>query len=174
MLKKTIVIILIILPLLCFSKNLTLNEIKLLEVKQVGKAHFGKWFFDIYDAYLYTNNGKFNWNKPFLLKIHYLRDINKKIIINKALEEIYKQHRDISKQKLKEYKQVLIGLIPNVKVNSNLYGYMNKNGYASIYSNNELIGQIPIKELSKYFFEIWLSDKTSNIELSKQLKGVNL
>ncbi|AKE21048.1 hypothetical protein DR79_681 [Francisella tularensis] len=35
-----------------------------------------------------------------------------------------------------------------------------------------LLGEIPNKTLSKYFFEIWLSDKSSHIKLSKQLRGL--
>ena len=72
----------------------------------------------------------------------------------------------------KEYSKVFNKLIPNVKKGSNLYGYMDQNGNGYLYSDSGFIGEIPSKKLSKFFFEIWLSDRSSNIKLSKQLRGL--
>ena len=47
---------------------------------------------------------------------------------------------------------------------------MDKDSNGYIYSDKGLLGISPSKPLSKYFFEIWLSDKSSHIKLSKQLR----
>ena len=49
---------------------------------------------------------------------------------------------------------------------------MDKDGNGYIYSDKGLLGEIPSTTISKYFFEIWLSNKSSHIKLSKQLRYV--
>lgn len=189
MFRKFVVLFLITLPIFCFSNeptlknntrslsgaevpNISLQQIKTQESKQVGKVEFRKWFFHIYDAKLYTNTGKFDWDKPFLLKIHYFIGFKSKIIVNRTISEIAKQHPKEVKTHKKQYRQIISTVIPDIPKNSNLYGYMDKAGYTYIFSDKKLIGKIKDKELSKYFFEIWLSDKTAHHQLSKKLRGL--
>ncbi|MDE4953229.1 hypothetical protein NAI68_11040, partial [Francisella tularensis subsp. holarctica] len=80
------------LPLFGVAEELTLQQIK---SQQVGKLHFSKWFFDVYDAELYSENGHFRWDKPFLLKIHYLRSFSCKNIANHTVKEIYEKHTQL-------------------------------------------------------------------------------
>ncbi|KEI34705.1 putative periplasmic protein [Francisella sp. W12-1067] len=172
MLKRLFGIFFICLPILISAQELELSTIKAQNSNLVGKVHFKKWFFDIYDAELFTNTGKFNWDLPFLLKIHYLIDLQSKSIVTQTLKEISKQHPNEVKDNYQNYLDTFKMIIPNVAKNTNLYGYMDKDGYANIYSDTRLLGTIQNKGLSKYFFEIWLSDKSSNIKLSKQLRGI--
>lgn len=172
MLRKLLIIFFISLPIFSFAEGLSLEQIKVQESQQVGKIHFTKWFFDVYDAELYTQNGSFSWDKPFLLKIHYLRNFSGKNIAKHTVKEIYSQHPQATKPKYQEYREIFNRLIPDVKKGSNLYGYMDRNGNGYIYTDDRLVGEIPSKQLSKYFFEIWLSDKSSNIKLSKKLRGI--
>ncbi|OIN84658.1 hypothetical protein KX00_591 [Francisella sp. TX07-6608] len=88
MLRKLLIIIFISLPLFGVAEELTLQQIKSQQSQQVGKVHFSKWFFDVYDAELYSENGHFSWDKPFLLKIHYLRSFSGKNIANHTVKEI--------------------------------------------------------------------------------------
>ena len=172
MLRKLLIIFFISLPIISFAENLSIEQIKKQEPQQVGEIHFTKWFFDIYNAELFTQNGEFSWNKPFLLKIHYLRSFSGKSIAKHTIKEIYSQHPQITKPKYQKYREVFNNLIPDVKKGSNLYGYMDKDGYGHLYTDSKLLGRIPSKQLSKYFFEIWLSDNSSDINLSKQLRGL--
>ncbi len=172
MFKRLLITIIISFPLFTYAEELTLQQIKSQQVQQVGKIHFSKWFFDVYDAELYTQDGHFNWNKPFLLKIHYLRNMDGKTISKHTVKEISYQHPQQVKANYQEYRDTFNQLIPGVQNGTNLYGYMDENGKGYIYSDNGLIGEIPGKELSKYFFEIWLSDNSSYQNLSKQLRGL--
>lgn len=186
MLRKLLIIFFISLPILSIGgvtqhnnirslsevEVLSIQQIKNQESQQVGKIHFTKWFFDVYDAELLTKNGEFSWNKLFLLKIHYLRSFSGKSIAKHTVKEIYSQHPQITKPKYQKYREVFNNLIPDVKKGSNLYGYMDNDGYGYLYTGNKLLGKIPSKQLSKYFFEIWLSDNSSDINLSKQLRGL--
>lgn len=172
MLRKLLIIFFISLPIFSFAENLSIEQIKKQDSQQVGKIHFTKWFLDVYDAELFTQSGEFSWDKPFLLKIHYLRSFSGKNIAKHTVKEIYSQHPQETKPKYQEYREIFNKLIPDVKKGSNLYGYMDKNGYGYLYTDNKHLGKIPSKQLSKYFFEIWLSYNSSDINLSKQLRGL--
>ncbi|AXA34396.1 chalcone isomerase family protein [Francisella adeliensis] len=190
MLRKLVVLFFITLPILSFADEPTLNkntrslsgvevpkislqEIKTQESKRVGKVEFRKWFFHIYNAELYTENGKFSWDKPFLLKIHYLLSFKSRVITNRTIREIAEQHPEAVRKNKKKYKQMIASVIPDIKKNSNLYGYMDKDGYGYIFTDQNLVGKINDKQLSKYFFEIWLSDNTANHQLSTKLRGLS-
>ena len=171
-LRNILVVFFTCLPLLAFSQELSINQIKKQNSNLVGKIHYTQWFFPIYDAELYSANGKFDWNNPFLLKIHYLRSFKSKSIVNLIIKEMSKQHPDLVKKNKKRYSEIFSKIIPNAKKDSSLYGYMSENGYCYIYSDSKLLGKISDKQLSKYFLGIWLSDKSSDVEMSKQLRGL--
>ncbi|MDE4961603.1 hypothetical protein NAI45_11050, partial [Francisella tularensis subsp. holarctica] len=80
------------------------------------KVHFSKWFFDVYDAELYSENGHFRWDKPFLLKIHYLRSFSGKNISNHTVKEIAEQHQQLAQNTLDKYKEIFTRLMPDVKI----------------------------------------------------------
>ncbi|MGQ4001422.1 chalcone isomerase family protein [Francisellaceae bacterium CB300] len=197
MLKRLVLIFFITLPILSFANEPALNdntrslststslsnhgvevpkislqEIKAQESKRVGKVEFRKWFFHVYNAELFTKTGNFSWKQPFVLKIHYLIGFKSKTIANRTISEISKQHNAEVKANEAKYFEIINKVIPNIKKNSDLYGYMDKNGYAYIFTKDKLVGKINDKQLSKYFFEIWLSDKTSDHKMSQQLRGL--
>ena len=68
--------------------------------------------FSIYDATLFTQNGTFSWDKPFLLKIHYLRNISGTTIAKHTIQQIYEQHPMDVNDNFKEYSKVFNKLIP--------------------------------------------------------------
>ena len=158
--------------MLSFANQPNLNDILAQNNQLVGKVKFKKWFFHIYNAELLTKSGNFNWDKPFVLKIHYLIGFKSKIIVNRTISEISKQHKAETKENKEKYSEIISKVIPDIKKNSYLYGYMSKDGYAYILTKDKLVGMIDDKQLSKYFFEIWLSDKTSDDTMSKQLRGI--
>lgn len=172
MLRKLLIIFFISIPLLSSADDLSLQQIKQQQSQLVGKIRFTKWFFNIYDAELYTTNGSFNWHKPFLLKVYYLRNFSGKSIAKHTIKEIYRQHPKEVASKYNQYENIFECLFPDIKKHSSLYGYMDKNGNGFIYSDSGLIGEIPTKQLSKYFFEIWLGNNSSNVKLSQQLRGL--
>ena len=172
MLKKLLICFsLVILPLCMFSQ--TIENLDTQE-KIVGKIHFKKWIFSVYDAELFSEDNSFSWDKPFLLKVVYLRSLSGKSIAQQTVNEIVKQHPQITKANQEKYYDIFANIIPNVSNGDILYGFADENGYGQIYTkNNKLLGTIKDKQLTKYFFEIWLSDNSSNPLLSKQLRGIS-
>jgi len=172
MLRKFVLVLFMVLPVLSFANQPNLDDILVQNNQRVGKVEFKKWFFHVYNAELFTKDGGFSWEKPFVLKIHYMISFKSKAIIDMSISEIEKQHPNISEKDKKAFLEILKKAIPDAKKNHNLYGYMDKNGYAYIFSDSKLEGKIDNKKLSKYFFEIWLSDSASNYKLSKELRGL--
>ncbi len=172
MLKKLVLIFFITLPMLSLADEPTLNSVLTQNNQSVGKVEFRKWFFHVYNAELFTKTGNFSWEKPFVLKIHYLIGFKSKTVANSTISEITKQHPKEIKSHKQEHQQIIDSVIPHIAKNSDLYGYMDSDGYAYIFTKEKLVGKISDKHLSKYFFEIWLSDKTSDHKMSKKLRGL--
>ena len=158
------------LPIMAFSYD-NIQDLKLQNSKLVGKAHLEVFFFNIYDAELLNNDGKFNFNKPFLLKIKYLRNFSGESIATRTIKEMQRQHPEDVRKHKKDYLEIFDKLIPDVKKGDLLYGYMNKDGNGYLYTQTKFIGKIPTKQLSMYFFEIWLGDNTSMSKMAKELRG---
>ena len=157
-------------PLIVFS-----NPISDLENKNnlVGQIHYKKWFFDVYDAELFAEDKTFSWDKPFLLKLSYLRDINGGAIANQTSKEIKKQSPSLTRNEQTQIKEFFTKCFPNIKANDVLYGYMDINNVGHIYNINGIeLCEITDKYLAKSFFDIWLSDNASNLKLSRKLRGV--
>lgn len=55
-----------------------------------------------------------------------------KTIANSAISEISKQHKVEVRENKTKYSEIIDSVIPNIKKNSDLYGYMDKDGYAYI------------------------------------------
>ena len=170
MLKKIIISLTLILPMLSFGYQ-DIDTLEQQNNKVVGKTHLEVFFFNIYDAELLNSDGKFNFEKPFLLKIKYLRNFSGENIASRTITEMKKQHHEDVRKHKKEYLEIFDKLIPDVKKGDVLYGYMDENGYGYLYSKNKFIGQIPTKKLSKYFFQIWLGDNHSMSKMTKELRG---
>ena len=80
MLRKLVLVFFVILPILSFANQPNLDDILVQNNQRVGKVEFKKWFFHVYNAELFTKNGSFSWDKPFVLKIHYLMGFKSKTI----------------------------------------------------------------------------------------------
>lgn len=139
----------------------------------VGKGKLTFYFWDVYHAELYAEDKGFYPEKPFALKLIYLRDINSEDIAKTTIEEIKKQGYT-NKAKLADWYSEISRIFPDVKPDDNLTGiYIPDQEKTIFYNNGKNIGEINDAEFSKRFFDIWLSEKTSAPHLRKQLLGKN-
>lgn len=139
----------------------------------VGKIHYKYWFWEIYDAYLYSNNGSFSWDNDFILKIRYLRDFSSESIIKETIKQIRSQkNNEVTDSLLSKWEGKLMKVIPNIKEKDVLIGIYNVNGLTLFYmGNGQYLGSIKGKLFAKCFFNIWLEDN-KDIELSRELRGL--
>lgn len=155
------------------------------QFKEVGKARFSFLFWDIYDSQLYTQTGKFDndsANYPTLLKINYLRDIDKEDLISKTIEQW--EHLGFSASEYQKYQASLYALWPNIKAGDSLSLLVSSQA-SYFYHNQNLLGDIKHSDLSdkanvarqtphfgELFLAIWLSPQTSQPKLRNQLLGL--
>ncbi|WP_158658117.1 chalcone isomerase family protein [Agarilytica rhodophyticola] len=134
-----------------------------------GKLSFAAW--DIYHATLYSPDTIFNANKPFALKLTYLRSFKKKHLIKETEKQMRKLSCLDGKQSYKPWAEQLNRIWPDVEKQDSLTLFVSDQGESWFYFNHHLLGKISDIKFSQCFSGIWLSDKTSRPKLRKKLLG---
>lgn len=138
-----------------------------------GKSRLSYMIWEVYDATLLTPNGRnYDPNGPLALKLDYLIDLKGSKIAERSADEIRKQgFKD--EEKLIQWEKAMKNIFPDVLKGNNITGIRDNQGKTIFYKDGVKIGEIADQEFSKYFFDIWLSQKTSQPQLRQQLLGLN-
>ncbi|MBD1581941.1 chalcone isomerase family protein [Pseudoalteromonas sp. S16_S37] len=128
-------------------------------------------FWDVYQATLYAPQGRFSANEPFILKLHYLRDLKGKDIAQRSVEEIKNQGFD-DKLKLTKWQSQMQSIFPDVSNGTQLYGKRTIEGTSRFYQGDKLIGEIDDPQFTQHFFAIWLGENTSEPDMRKALLNI--
>jgi len=125
---------------------------------------------DVYQVSLHSADGRYvHQEYPQALKISYQRSFNKKGLIKATAEEWQKMN--IDSQTYKPWLVQLFSLWPDVDSGDTLTFLVVKNGQGTFYHNDRLLGDIESPDFSSAFLDIWLSKKTSEPDLRRQLIG---
>lgn len=138
----------------------------------LGEARLSVLFWDIYDAKLYAEGLTYDPDAPFALSLRYLMKLKGIDIAEKSIDEIRKQGFEDENQLL-AWQRSLELIFPDVSDGDEILGVSNPVEGTTFYLNGSLIGRIDDMNLSRKFFDIWLSEKTSEPELRKSLLGLN-
>lgn len=140
-------------------------------VKLVGQGQFSYLFWDLYQAQLYTADGRwsdYQQSSPVVLKLTYQRDISKADFIEATVDQwkhlqgkVSAQHQDWAKQ--------LDKLWTDVKKGDQLSCVLMPDRKVQFYFNDKLLGDVADPAFGPAFLDIWLSDKTSAPKLRRQL-----
>lgn len=136
----------------------------------VGEGRLTVLAWDVYDAQLLAPKGRFARKAPFALSLSYLREVDGEAIVKTTIDEIRRQGFSDDK-KLKKWEQKLGRIFPDVKKGSVLTGVRTAEGTAVFCSGSQEIGRIDDPAFTKYFFDIWLGEKTKSQELRRRLLG---
>jgi len=137
----------------------------------VGQVRMKYMMLNIYDATLYAPSGQWSFSQPFALELHYLISLKGSAIAKRSIDEMQNLGLHDSDTQQKYYDQ-MAKIFPNVQSGDVITGLCDKNGHSIFYLNNKKIGQIDDPDFSKYFFGIWLNEKTSEPKLRRQLLGM--
>lgn len=138
--------------------------------EKVGTGRLSVVFWDVYDATLYAPNGKWDAHKPYALSIRYFREIEGGDIADRSAEEIRKQGFS-DEATLSQWQTQMRNIFPGVRSGSELTAVYTAQQSTNFYADGKPIGSIKNPEFSMHFFNIWLSEKTSEPELRKKLLG---
>jgi len=164
------------LPLLVFSfvvtvlfSNLAYSDLTA-QLKTVGKGEMSWLFMDIYQVSLHSADGRYVRQKyPQALQIRYQRAFKKELLIKATAKEWQKMN--IASQQYKPWLAQFFSLWPDVNSGDTLTFLVAKNGQGTFYHNDRLLGDIKNPDLTSAFLDIWLSKKTSEPDLRRQLIG---
>ncbi len=137
----------------------------------VGHGVLSYAFWDVYDATLYAPQGKWNPNKPFALSLEYHFEIDGKEIANRSVQEMRKQGFS-DEVKLAAWNAQMKSIFPDVENGTVLSAVYMPGKQTIFYDGDGVIGEIKGDEFGKWFFGIWLSEKTSEPELRRALLGL--
>lgn len=141
--------------------------------QEVGQTRLSVLFWDVYDAYLYTPDGQFDWSerkqqrKALLLR--YLRDIEAKELVETTSEEWEKLGFNSKEQS--QWLDQLTSMWPDIKEDDCLLLKETEKGYAAFYQGDKSLGVIESSQFTEQFLAIWLSPESRFEEERDELVG---
>ena len=137
----------------------------------LGKTRLRVWGFQVYDARLWVTPGfkpeQFA-SQNFALELSYLRDFTSADIVERSLEEM-RRSATISDEQSKAWTAALLRVMPEVKKGDRITG-VHKAGEGAVFLvNGQPGGEIKDPEFARLFFGIWLSPKTSEPDMRREL-----
>jgi hypothetical protein len=139
-----------------------------LSVRGEGDLKF--FGFKVYDALLWTQLKPHSTSEIFALQLIYDMSFKGREIAERSVAEMRKVgYKD--EQKLKRWGEEMLRIFPDVKKGDALIGVSIPGKGAKFYSRDKLIAIAEDAEFAKAFFDIWLSEKTSEPKLREKLLG---
>ena len=139
-------------------------------LKNVGQGKMSWLFMDIYQASLFSSDGRYQPRQyPQALTLRYQRNISKNALL-KATKQQW-QKLSIAQERYQEWLPQLARLWPEIKNGDSLTFWVSKNGLGDFYHNDNWLGRIDDPELSDAFLSIWLSKNSSEPGLRRKLIG---
>ena len=143
--------------------------------KRLGSGKLTWFGFSVYRSALFTASGSFSdvkSERPLMLVIQYLRDIDKSDLIKRTYKE-WKRLPHYDEKQFAAWRDDLDRIWPEIKENDRLACVIEADGSTSFYGNKGLLGRIPDKEFGWNFISIWLAETTSEKSLRKKLLGID-
>jgi hypothetical protein len=138
----------------------------------VGEGRLSVLFWDIYEIQLFSGDGRYDPQRPVALVLNYLRPVSGRDIADTSIDEIRKLGVSDAVT-IAKWQAQLIQLFPDIAKGDRLIGSFDPDTGSQFHLNGALIGVIDDPELSRRFFDIWLSEATSQPRLRRQLLGLN-
>ena len=138
--------------------------------KLVGKVKYLHLFWDLYDAKLITETGRFDEDK-FALILKYNTKISKKSVVRETLNQLKKQ-KEYNEEELDELTTLLNKTFQDIKVGNTFIG-IKENNTAYFYFEDEKVLETKDLEFINLFFNIWLREDSENPTFTKKLLGKN-
>jgi hypothetical protein len=149
----------------------SLERIGLPNLILLGEGRLSVLFWDIYDVRLYVEDGSYDPGKPFALSLNYLRGFSGSDITKRSIEEMRKQGLG-DESVMASWQTMLSKIFPDVVEGDEIIGVSDPSVGARFFLNELLIGTITDQNISRRFFDIWLSEKTSEPEMRKLLMRI--
>jgi hypothetical protein len=139
--------------------------------RSMGQARLVVYGFNIYDAKLWAGDS-FSTNnyasEAFALELRYLRNFSGASIAERSLKEM-RNLGSVGEEKAAEWLAQMKKTFPDIKKGDQLIGIHRPDGSAAFLMNGKAIGEVRDAEFTRLFFGIWLSPKTSQPKMRRDL-----
>jgi hypothetical protein len=146
-----------------------LSEAKSLIKRGEGTLRF--FGLKVYDIRLWTPAKPHSHDELFALELVYDLGLKGAEIAKRSTEEMRKIGYS-DEAKLARWTETMTRIFPDIKKGDSLIGVSIPGKEARFYSQNKLIAAVQDPEFAKAFFDIWLSEKTSEPKLRRQLMAI--
>ena len=141
----------------------------IINAEEVGATRFRVLFWDIYDISLYAEEGDFNPDRPFAIRLRYLRDLKGEAIAERSAEEM--RHQGVNEVKLAEYFAQMRTIFPDVERDTELIGVFFPESSTRFFKGTIEIGEVLDPAFGTLFSRIWLGDQTRQPAMRSKLLG---
>lgn len=139
----------------------------------VGEGEFSYLFWDLYQAQLFSPDGRFvdyQQSKPLKLELTYQRDITVADFVDATLAQWEQQHGQLSADK-KRWGGLLGNIWRDVKTGDRLACVYLPSGHTEFFLNDAPLGVIEDQAFGPLFLDIWLGTNTTAPKLRARLLG---
>lgn len=140
------------------------------DAQRVGGGVLRHLFWEVYQVELIAPAANWRVDKPFVLSLRYLRSIDGVDIADRTISEIRDQGFS-DERALVGWQMRLRDIFPDVSDGTRLTGVRDSEGRTVFYEDGRRIGEIRDAAFTRRFFDIWLSEKTSEPSLRRALLG---
>jgi hypothetical protein len=133
-----------------------------------GEASYRFLGLKVYDIRLWCPGGQYKRGEPFALELKYDMNFKGADIAKRSVDEMRGQGYG-PEEKLERWRQQMAKVFPDIKPGDTLIGVAEPGKPARFYTRDRFVASVDDTEFSQAFFDIWLSDKTSEPGLKKRL-----
>jgi hypothetical protein len=143
-----------------YPQNLTL----------VGQSVLSFFWWDIYEAKLFTPSGRYAQDpRPLLLQITYKREIKSLDLVEETDNQW--ERFNLNQEQRSQWLAELAQMWPDVSENDSIAFYTDESGRCHFYFNQAFIGSMTDPEFCGHFANIWLAENGPYPRLTLELTG---
>lgn len=126
----------------------------------------------VYDIALWSEDGKFSYDKKFAIQIKYNMNFKREELTERSISEIKKLH-ELTAQEEKNYSTQLSAIFDSVKKGDEKLAVFTPTKGVMLFHNDKLNGTISDPKFARFFVDIWLAENGSYPKVTKKLLGKN-
>ena len=137
----------------------------------VGEAELKFFFWNVYEARLYSGNGNFVFSetRPFALELQYKRQFSSQQLVEETRKQWQAIGIDTDSKDNASRLNTLASLLGDVDNGDVITFYVDEQGASNFYFNGRLLGTIADSAFTEQFAAIWLSEKTTRPDFRDNL-----
>ncbi len=143
----------------------------LAQLRPVGEAQMHWLWFKLYDATLYSADGRYHpAARPLALSLRYARDIDRDDLLAATREE-WQRLGQVPAHHQSAWLAQLAAIWPDIRAGDRLTLYVDPSGASEFWLGERALGRVAQPAFAPAFLAIWLDEGSRDPALSRQLRG---